>query len=1141
MHMQKLFSLLLALTLAFSCVSGLADALPAENAMPQTGDVVHGFELLETRDFPLVGGEIYYFEHQKTGAKLVFISNEDTNRVFQLSFPTRPIDQGGLPHIFEHATLFGSDKYPSKSLFFNISYQTYNTYMNAYTQDIITSFPLASLSEEQLLALADFYTDSCLHPMIMTDESIYRTQAWHYNLPDMDSPLTYEGVVYSEMQGALTLPSMALENANSVTFPGSALSYCYGGMPSAIPDVTWEDVKNYHDTFYHPSNCIALLYGHMENYEAFLELLDGYFAEYEKKEITYTDDGYERITAPVVSSVPYPVAAGSDPTNQSVIYYYIVLPDIKGNTELEYQLDNMCSLLRLNSSVLVQNFRKAFPAGSISVGRELAGPDDAIVFVASGMNENDAEQVKAIADDALKNVMENGFPQDMVDSAVASINISNKMISEGTDAVDGIVSSYMYYFVAYNNPFAYPEMIANMEKIDEENQQGLYKQTASLVSSAELYTLTTTYPLPGAKEEEDAALAAKMAEIKAGMSTEELEAIIAETNAAPADEDTSAYMAQLKPVDVETLPEEIRTYAYQDVTGEDGIRRIDVTAGVDGIGYVELNLDAGALPQEDIHWMRLFTRLLGQLDTESHTKEELDVLITRYLYNKAIGINAVEQADSVHPYLILSWNAMDEDLSAGYDLMEELVFHTRFDDPQKLAEQIQAQKTSVRGTINSNPYSIMIYRGLGDKYPYYRFISYTNFLEYYSFLENLEVQITENPESVMEHLKALQSFFANQAGAVSAFAGNENSIAVNRPLADAFLAKLPCEEREAAVYDLPAASQKEALIVDSNVQFNNIIATIDDLGLEEVDAGLAAITGLVSDRLLVPILRDQMGVYTPLNSAIPDDGGMYLVSYRDPNLRETFDVYASLPEAIRTLEVTQDDLDGYIMSTYSGLCKPDGELTGAVATISDLLNGKDLQRRGTYMKQLKAVTTETLKNAADLYEKAFNNGVHSTAGSAAAINANADLFDSILNPFNAKDTSQVVFTDAAEGSELYDVVRFVYENGLMAPAAEDLFGVDATATAGDFYGAMYVLATGTTASMDEAIAFFTGYGMVPEGVDAATELTVADNASLFSGVTAALGAPFTPEVEEGTENAMLTRGQMASILSAFYAYVTGAQ
>lgn len=1132
--MRKLLSLLLALLMTLSCAPGLAEALPeGDGALPRVGDVVEGFEVKEIRPFALVGADLVLFEHQNTGAKLLWIDNEDTNRTFTISFLTRPLDDTGLPHVFEHATVFGSEKYPSTSLYFNVSYQTYNTYLNAFTADAMTSYPISSLSEVQLLQLADYYVDSCFHPLIMTEKSIFDTQAWHYNLQDLDGELTYEGVVYSEMQGAMTLERTALEYANDLTFPGSALSYCFGGLPENIPEMTWEEVKAYHDKYYHPSNCFVVLYGQIEDYAAFLALLNDAFAPFEKQEFTFEDAGYTRITEPVVGKYAYPAAEGMDVTNQSVVTYYILCPGMKGDLEQENRIDHLCSMLNEQASVLSQSFRKAFPSGSLSCGREVAGPDDAIIFQASGMNENDADQFKALVDEALKNVAENGFSQDMVDSAMTSLNISTKLEPENGIPAEGVVYRFDYNYAVTGNPFAYAEFVESLARIDEENQQGLLKEAAAQwLVDAQLYTLSTVYPAPGEKEKKDAALQEKLAAIKAGMTQEELQAIVDATNAEPVEEDNSEMMSKLKAVTVESLPEEVRVFDADDFTDENGIRHIEVSAGVDGIGYVSLMLDASALPQEDIHWMRLYTRLLGQLDTDQHTKEELDVLISRYLYDKVTGVNGCDMVDSIHPYVVGEWYALDADLAAGYELMEELLFHTRFDDTQKLLEQVQAQKTSVRATINSNAYQIMMYRGMADRYPFYRYYCYMNFLDYYTFLENLETMLTEAPEEVTKHFEAIQAFFDNSAGAVVAFAGNEKSIGLNRPLADAFMARRGRTEREAAVYDLPVPSQKEAMIIDGNVQYNCVIATSDDLGLTDFDAGLSAITTLVSDKLLIPLLRDQIGVYTPIHGLI-ENGSMHLVTYRDPTVKETFDVYASLADRVAQLDVDQETLDGYIMSTYSSLAKPSGELTGAVAAIDEILAGNDLQRVLTYMRQLKAVTPETVKAAGEIYRKAWENGVHSTAGSAAAINANADLFDSILNPFNAKDTSQVSFADAAEGSEYFDAVRFVYENGLMAPKADDAFGTDDPAVAGDFFGAIYALVGGAPNAPEDAIAFLAQYGLVPEGWDVNTGLVGAEYQAVFSAVTAGLGAPYAVEMGEGEAEAAVTRGRLAQDLADF--------
>ena len=226
MNMKRMLSVLLVLALLSGCCTfAVAETDPK---LPEPGETVCGFTLKETRDFPMVGAQVLYFEHEKSGAELLYIANNDTNRVFDLTFFTHAHDNSGVPHVFEHAALKGSDKYPASSLFFNLLYQTYNTYMNAETGPNYTSYPVSSLSEAQLLRYADFYTDSCLHPRVLEDESIFREEAWRYRLEDPDAPLSIEGPVYSEIKAAANLYSSSYYNLLRTAFPGSVV-----GIPPA--------------------------------------------------------------------------------------------------------------------------------------------------------------------------------------------------------------------------------------------------------------------------------------------------------------------------------------------------------------------------------------------------------------------------------------------------------------------------------------------------------------------------------------------------------------------------------------------------------------------------------------------------------------------------------------------------------------------------------------------------------------------------------------------------------------------------------------------------------------------------------------------------------------------------------------------
>ena len=1120
--MKKLLALILSLALLAGVIPALAETAAESVPLPAAGDVVEGFEVKEIRPFALFDAQLVLFEHQKTGAKVLYVANDDINRAFQLAFPTRPQDYTGVPHVFEHATLAGSDKYPSTSLWFNLSFQSYNTYMNAHTADALTYYPVASLSEEQLLKLADFYTDSCFHPIIMEQEDIFRTEAWRYEMADMDSPLTLNGTVYSEMLGAVTLDFRAMINANTVTFPGSSMMYNYGGDPDYIPDMTWEALKEYHLKYYHPSNCFAVLYGSFRDYTAFLKLLDEYFSPYDKKEFSFEEEGYTRIAEPVTTSVPYPMEANSNTADQASVWYYIVCPGMKGDAEQEQLIDHANDLLNDPASPLMIELRKTFPSGSFSVGREVAAPDDAILFTGDGLNEGDAELFRETVDRVLADITQNGFDPALVDNIATELKFDAKLAAESSSPVQSITGNFAYYYAVTGNPFRFMEDYESLNRIPEEYEGGLLTDAlARWLVKPELYTLTTTYPEAGLKEKHDAELETKLAEIKAGMSEEEKQAIVDRTNAVAPEEDNSEMLASLTAVTVATLPEEIKTYDLRDETGENGVRRIDAVCGVDGISFISLNLDAAAVPQEDLHYLRLYTRLLGHMDTDQHSWEELEKLTGRYLYSNTFGVFCSGWKGSFHPYAVAEWYALDEDLEAGYALAEEILFHTQFTDAKVLLERIQAQKKAVHDQINQNPLAVLLYRQLGVSDEGSRYASYLNFLDYYTFLEELEQAVQDHPEEVAARLEGVQRFLANRTGAVAAAAGSEASLALNRPLADAFLAKLDDTAREPVSYDLPVPAKKEALITDSSIQYNIITIPWQAIDAEVEGTAYSALAQLVSDQLLIPDLRDKAGAY----GAYCESGlsEMYLYTYRDPNVAETFTYFDELPDKVSNLTTDQATVDRYIISTYSGLAQPDGELTGAVSAINQRINGAPDDITLQAMRTLKTATPETLKVFAAYLSDMMNTGIRGTAGGAAVINANAETFDAVLNPFNAEDLTQVGIPDVPEDHAQYQAIRFAMENGYMPLREDGTFGPDDPATVEDYLAGLYLLLGGSPADADACKELLIEYQVVSADLDLDAELTDGFKCELLT----ALGAEF------GTDNAeaVVSRANLAELFA----------
>ena len=1110
-----------------------------EDGLPALGDTVEGFTVKAVRDFPLVGATLILFEHDRTGAELMYIANNDTNRVFDLTFFTRAIDNTGLPHVFEHSTLDGSAKYPSKALFFNLSYQTYNTYMNAMTSTLDTTYPVASLSEAQLLKYADFYTDSCFNPLIMEDESIFLEEAWRYRLADKDDELTIEGTVYSEMKGARTLTSSAYTNFLRAAFPGSTIGNVSGGEPENIPEMTWESLRAYHDKYYHPSNCIAYLYGQFEDYSAFLKLLDEAFAPYEKREFTFEDADYKALTESVTTSVAFPVEAGSDTDNSSAIYYAFICPGANGNEKEELILNTLTDLMVADGSNLMLTLKRVLPSGRFATYIELDGPEDMIVFYADNVNAKDASTFRSTVDAALKDIAENGFSADLVDGIVSSLELSTKLTGEGDDLGVNLISTFASYYASTGDPFGYVGYVDAMDLLREWNEQGLYKKAVSdwLLNGATT-VLCSTYPEAGKREELDAAEKARLAEVKAAMSEEELQAIIDFTNAEEEEDDASEYVKQLQAVTVSSLPEEVRVYDVSEATGDDNVRYINATADVDGVGSPILLLDASGLPQEDILWFHLYTDLVGSMSTKKHIRDDLALLSTRYLYDGEIRLSLIDDADDedgFRPCLRAGWTAADEDLAAGYDLIYEILFETDFSDEENLSGLITKFKASLKSSITGSPYNVMIYRAMGYYSSLYRYYSYFNSFDYYAFLEEAEAMMAEKPSEVISKLESIQKYFHNRTNAAMLYAGSAEGIAVNDELAKAFVAKLDTAEIKNESYDLPAPARREALIVDSNVQYNGYVADYATMEMEGYTGDLDAVSSILSDTYLYPMLRDQYGAYGVMTGFI-EDSGAYVVSYRDPNVKQTFEVYEGISAFVKDLEMDQEELDGYILSSYAYYAKAGGELSGAKGAAIDALIGEDQELNLEYMKELKQLSADSINAYADAYEKLCSEGVLFTAGGASVINENADLYDAILNPFGAGEESDFEFEDVPEDHENYEAVWFAYDNELMDSVSETEFGVDAETTYGELAIALYVFGFGEIPSdAEDARDALAQYAIMSKSIATDEKLTAAMTETCLKAFSMAIGAKYSKDSSAG--DTVLTRGQLAQKLLDYYNYL----
>src|SRR5690606_4307485 len=245
--------------------------------------IIHGFELIREQDIPEINTRARIFRHVRTGAELISMENDDTNKVFGITFATPPTDSTGLPHILEHSVLCGSRKYPVKDPFIQLAKGSLNTFLNAFTFSDKTCYPVASQNLQDFYNLIDVYLDAVFYPRITPE--ILQQEGWHYELEQPDQPLTYKGVVFNEMKGAFSSPDGVLSRwSQQSLFPDTVYGVESGGDPKHIPDLTYEQFKQFHETYYHPSNAKIWFYGDDDPDER-LRIINEFIADFDRLDV----------------------------------------------------------------------------------------------------------------------------------------------------------------------------------------------------------------------------------------------------------------------------------------------------------------------------------------------------------------------------------------------------------------------------------------------------------------------------------------------------------------------------------------------------------------------------------------------------------------------------------------------------------------------------------------------------------------------------------------------------------------------------------------------------------------------------------------------------------------------------------------
>lgn len=992
-----------AVLAVFRLQSRPADGEP-EN-LPAVGDTIAGFVLEDIQPFEPLNAQILTFRHQVSGAQLCYIRNQDTNRTFSIAYRTPYRDESDINHVFEHSIIASSEKYPSTDLFFDMISKTYSTYLNAYTYPCMTYYPLSSQSEAQLLKMTDVLLSCMVAPSVLKEENFFKREALRYMLYDLDGPITMGGTVFTEDSADLaSTESEASNNVLDALYPGEYASNMVGRAFANYQDLTYDKVAELYNLAYHFDNALMVLYGDLD-YVNFLTFLDSaYLSRYPSQhtDLSAYDDpaaapGY------IEQVVDAPAYEGDAGREASVISYAF---DLDGQSwEKLDQYSVLCDFLNQSTSVLNQAL---YDAGLMSQVSAYVSTDSAkphLVFAVGNANPEDSAAFKAAVDDTLASIQAYGVDSYDLESYIKISELNDyAALQSSTAVVDGVIPSLLMKWTHTGKTDYLPESQRVFEEIAADADQTIFRSLAGELLRCEHSAMVTTVPKPGLAEERLAQQEAYLAEMKASMTPEELEQMVADTLAFDAWNDTKVSSSDFI-IPVSDLPDPAPLPAFRKEE-KDGAVYYTAAAENGNVAFNMVRFDTSAVPQEDLYYLSLYSLLVGGVSTDAYTLG--DVLDLTNLYLHGLWANAYypdqKAGENNRPFLSFEWTSLAGDYQESLGLLMEILEHSRFDNREEMLEAVDAALLSLDGG-RKDPYDLATEISFTAYSESARYQEYLKDQGCFAFLTQLRQELEQDPAAMAkltEKLEQIREKILHRDHMMVISIASEEHLEELSGLSQAILGELPSAPAPKPSYSLPGYPDRVGIIAESSLQYSAGTISLQDA--EGLSGAFFPYIIALNDQYMVPELRFKGLAYSAEASFGSSLNYLSFMSYSDPNVAKTIQVYEAAAEALASLTLTQEDLDGYILHAYSLVTAPASQTSMARNAIEMEINGTSVSQLEARKQEILSATLEDQAAAADLLARLLDRMQVTMVGNDKRLTAQSDCFDVLYDYRQPLDT-----------------------------------------------------------------------------------------------------------------------------------------
>lgn len=958
----------------------------------EKNNVYYNFCLEEIKIVDELNLECYLFKHKKNNAKLLYIKNDDSNKVFYVAFKTPPQNSCGTPHILEHSVLCGSLKYPLKDPFNELSKSSLNTYLNALTYGDKTMYPVASCNDADFNNLVDVYLDAVFKPLIHENKYAFMQEGWHYNLEDLDAPLKINGIVYNEMKGALSNTDSILFNAiNESIYNEGTYGLSSGGDPKVIPNLSYEDFTDFHKKYYHPSNSYFYLYGDLDIFSYLKKIDENYLEGYEKFECD--------------SSIKEPKKYGTDgemivkaykPDDSKTLGYfsYNILVGKCYDKNLNISLDILSNILSVNNnSPIKKALIEKGVCQEVEVFYNASYKDCYFSFVAKNLKKDDENEFKKIINETLDEIVSKGFDYKLVKS---SVNVFEFFYREEDF---GYKPTGLFYGTEImkcwlhdeNNPFEGINHLKCLENIKKEIPNAYFE---NLVKKYLINPKITSfvYLKPDNNFSELGISEEQLLKIKESFTKEQLLNIIEEKNELlKYQNEEEIHLDKIPTLDIKDIK---KAPNIKIINKKDNLLHLSMDTKNILFSKIIINLDNCEIDfsKDDLNYLGLLSGLLNRLGTVKYCYDDLQseiFLNTGGIYATLQSINKTK----LENYLIINGKCFIENADNMFDILEEIIFNTDFTNVKNLRDILQEHKSRLTNSLTTSSHLYAINRSNSYFKESGVFSDKTKGLDFYNFINKIDTDDENSLLDIYSNLKKIAHKIFNKKNVEIALCCNDCEFEAVKSKALSFI-ELFEDKKYLENKICKARNINEAFIINSAVNFNIKSGDFKKFGAK-YSGSMNVLKSIISREYLWNNIRVKGGSYG-CGCVISRSGVLNLYSYRDPKVAETYDCYNNISKFLKDTNIDDNIVKKYIIGAIREIDKPKSTDSTFSEVILRYLSEISIDIINTQRIEILETTSKDIKNYSEFFENIINQNYFCTIGVESEINNNKDIFENII-------------------------------------------------------------------------------------------------------------------------------------------------